>query len=320
MGVVYRAEDTKLQRAVALKFLGTSSLTDAAVKECFLREARAAATLDHPNICGVYEIAEDSGRLFMAMPLLEGLSLDKRIAQGPRPIEEILNVSIQTAEGLEEAHFKQIVHRDIKPGNIMVRERRGSRLQATLMDFGLARLSQATKLTREGSQLGTAAYMSPEQAQGDEGDQRTDVWALGVVMYEMVAGQLPFKAEYEHALFCGIFNEEPDPVTALRSGVPMELERIVHKCLAKTADERYQSMTDLIVDLNSLKKTSSDTSVRSRVQAPKPVATQPATSQTKEQKFSSMQLTTGAVGLAVLAAALTWAVTAVEPTQPLHSR
>ena len=249
MGVVYPAEDAKLKRDVALKFLNASSLADTDVKGRFLREARAAAAIDHPNIFGVvHEIGEEAGRLFMAMPLLEGLSLYKRITEGPRPIEDILNISIQTAEGLEEADSKNIVHRDIKPANIMVSERGASLLQATLMDFGLALLSQATKLTREGSQLGMAACMSPEQTQGTEVDQMTDVWALGVVMYEMLAGQLPFKAEYEQALFYGILNEDPDAVTALRSGVPMELERIVHKCLTKQADERYQSIGVQLVE------------------------------------------------------------------------
>ena len=162
MGAVYKAEDQKLKRTVALKFLTTALVGDDDHKARFLHEARAAAALEHPNICGIYEIDEASGRLFMAMPLLEGDSLDKRIGEGPRPLDEIADIAIQTAEAVEEAHSKGIVHRDIKPANVMVRER-GSRLHATLMDFGLARLSQATKLTREGSQLGTAAYMSPEQ-------------------------------------------------------------------------------------------------------------------------------------------------------------
>ncbi len=273
MGVVFRAQDTRLQRQAALKFLAGAALTSDESKERFLHEARAAAALDHPNICGVYEINEDAGRLYMAMPLLEGRSLDKRISEGPRPLPEILAVLLQTAEALEEAHAKGIVHRDIKPANIMVNERGRGRLHCVLMDFGLARLSQATKLTREGSQLGTAAYMSPEQTQGSEVDARTDIWSLGVVGYEMTAGVPPFNAAYEQALFYGILTEDPEPLTAQRTGVPMELERIIAKSMAKSPDERYQNATDLLVDLHALDKTlsaESRTATRSAVQ-PHPV-------------------------------------------------
>ncbi len=252
MGAVYKAEDTRLNRLVALKFLSAPAADGANLESRFLHEARAAAALDHPNICGVYEINVDEGRLYMAMPLIDGEGLDKRIEAGPRPLEEALTIAIQTAEALEEAHAKQIVHRDIKPSNILLVERERGRLQVKLLDFGLARLSQATKLTREGATLGTAAYMSPEQAEGRTVDHRTDVWSLGVMLYEVVSGRLPFPAEYEQALFYAILNEDSEPLTAIRSGVPMELERIVNKCLSKSADERYQSMADLLVDLNAL--------------------------------------------------------------------
>jgi Tol biopolymer transport system component len=255
MGVVYRAEDTRLRRTVALKFLTAATLAGDDSKARFLHEAQAAASLDHPNICGIFEIGEAEGRLFMAMPFVEGSGLDHRIAQGPRPVTEILEVAMQTAEALEEAHGKQIVHRDIKPANIMVQQRGRGRLHCVLMDFGLARLSQATKLTREGSQLGTAAYMSPEQVQGAPVDHRSDIWSVGVVLYEMAVGRLPFAAEYEQALFYGILNEQPEPMTALRTGLPMELERITAKCLAKEPNQRYQTCTDLLVDLQALKRT-----------------------------------------------------------------
>ena len=185
MGVVYKAEDETLRRSVALKFLAKSAVGDAEYKARFLREARAAAALDHPNICGIYEIGESDGEFFMAMPFLEGQSLDKRIRQGPLPLADALEIAVQTCQALEEAHGKDIVHRDIKTANIMVRQR-GPRLHATLMDFGLALLAQSTRITKEGSKLGTAAYMSPEQVQGDAADHRTDLWALGVVLYEMV--------------------------------------------------------------------------------------------------------------------------------------
>jgi Tol biopolymer transport system component len=252
MGAVYKAEDTRLSRMVALKFLSAPPAEGGLLESRFLHEARAAAALDHPNICGIYEINVFEGKLYMAMPLIEGESLEKRIEAGPRPLKEALTIAIQTAEGLEEAHSKGIVHRDIKPGNILVVERDRGRLQVKILDFGLARLNQATKLTREGTQLGTAAYMSPEQVEGSPVDLRSDVWSLGVVLYEMAAGQVPFRAEYEQALFYGILNEQPEPLTAVRSGVPMELERIVNKCMAKSVNQRYPSMADLLVDLNAV--------------------------------------------------------------------
>jgi serine/threonine protein kinase len=255
MGAVYKAEDTRLNRMVALKFLSAPPTEGGELESRFVHEARAAAALDHPNICGVYEINVVDGRFYMAMPLIDGESVEKRIAAGPRPLKEALTVAIQTAEGLEEAHSKGIVHRDIKPGNILLVERERGRLQVKVLDFGLARLNQATKLTREGTQLGTAAYMSPEQVEGAPVDLRSDVWSLGVVLYEMVSGEPPFPAEYEQALFYGILNEQPEPLTAIRSGVPMELERIVGKCLAKSADQRYQAMGDLLVDLHALLET-----------------------------------------------------------------
>ena len=256
MGTVYKAEDTRLKRKVALKFLSTDQFRDKEVKARFLHEAQAAAALDHPNICGVHEIEESGDRLFMVLPFLDGESLGKRIGKGPLPIPDLLNVSIQLAQALEEAHSKGIVHRDVKPGNIMVRQR-GQMLHCVLLDFGLARLSQSTRLTRAGSQLGTAAYMSPEQVEGSAVDQRTDIWSLGVLMYEMAAGQLPFPSEYEQAQFYAIQNESPEPPSALRTGVPKELERIVDKCMSKAPGERYQTCTELIVDLRVLEKAES---------------------------------------------------------------
>lgn len=253
MGRVYKAEDTRLKRAVALKFLASDQLRDEEVKARFLHEAQAAASLDHPNICGVYEIDQVGDQLFMAMPFLEGEGLDKRIGRGPLPIPDLLGICIQIAEALEEAHSKGVVHRDIKPANVMVQQK-GSRLHCILMDFGLARLSQATKLTRVGSQLGTAAYMSPEQVEGAEVDKRTDVWSLGVLVYEMTAGLLPFPSDYEQAQFYAILNESPEPLSSVRTGVPKELERIVEKCMAKEVDDRYQTCTDLLVDLRGLQR------------------------------------------------------------------
>ena len=252
MGVVYKAEDTKLDRPVALKFLAPHLLRDDEARKRFEREAKAAARLDHPNICTVYEIDEAEGRTFIVMAFLEGRPLSARIKEGPLKLNEALSVVTQLAEGLEAAHEKGITHRDIKPDNLMLMA--GSRGLVKIMDFGLAQLAGGSKFTREGMTLGTMVYMSPEQAGGAETDSRTDIWSLGVVLYEMVAGQPPFRADYDQAIVYLLTNEAPQPLTAVRTGVPKELERIVDKCLAKEASERYQRVDDLLVDLRALQK------------------------------------------------------------------
>ena len=339
MGEVFKAEDTKLRRMVALKFLNAAAISDGDSKTRFLHEAQAAAALDHPNICGVYEISEARGRLFIAMPFLEGASLDKRIAEGPRPIGEILDITIQTADALEEAHDKDVVHRDIKPANVMVNERGRGRLHCTLMDFGLARLSQATKLTREGTRLGTAGYMSPEQVEGSPAESTTDIWALGVVIYEMTVGSMPFAAEYEQALFYGIMHEEPKPMTSLRTGVPMELERIVGKCMAKRPSERYQNCSDLLVDLNALKRTLEDEQSRASTVRPISPGSEAAATvlssaertekttdavppvqtaseppeKASRRSFTATQLALAAAVATLLSAAVTWWASPSEP-------
>jgi serine/threonine protein kinase/Tfp pilus assembly protein PilF len=250
MGVVYKAEDTKLKRTVALKFLPPELMRDSEAKERFLHEAQAAAALEHQHICNIYEIDETEDQVFIVMSCFEGQTLKEKIDSGPLKIDEALKIVIQAAEGLQAAHEKGIVHRDIKSANIMVT----GKGQTKIMDFGLAKLKGQTKITKEGSTLGTAPYMSPEQAQGTDVDHRTDIWSLGVVLYEMITGQLPFKGEYEQAVVYSIMNEEPEPLTALRTAVPMELERIVNKTLEKDPSERYQHADDLIVDLRNLKK------------------------------------------------------------------
>ena len=247
MGVVYKAEDTKLDRTVALKFLAAHLLNDDEAKARFLREAKAAAGLHHPNICPVYEIGEAEGKTFLSMAFIEGESLEPRIERGPLPLKEALDVGRQIADGLEAAHEKGVVHRDIKPANVMV----DAKGHATIMDFGLAQLADRSKLTKIGTTLGTPVYMSPEQAQGEKSDRRTDVWSLGIVLYEMVVGRAPFRGDYEQAVVYSILNEKPEPLTALRTGVPMELERIVGKCLAKDPKDRYQTAADAIVDLRT---------------------------------------------------------------------
>ena len=256
MGVVYKAEDTRLERAVALKFLTLHAGAGVDEKTRFEREARAAASLDHPNICTVFEIDEAQGRPFIAMAFLEGDTVQQLVEKGPLPVDDVLELGIQAAKGLAAAHEKGIVHRDIKSANLMVvRATTGSEPQLKVMDFGLAQLAVgASKLTAEGSKLGTAAYMSPEQARGDKVNQKSDVWSLGVVLYEMLTGRMPFRGEYQQAIIYSILHEEPVPVTALRSGIDLELERIVGKALQKDGDDRYQSTLDLLVDLRSLKK------------------------------------------------------------------
>jgi serine/threonine protein kinase/tetratricopeptide (TPR) repeat protein len=253
MGVVYKAEDTKLKRMVALKFLPPHVSLDNEAKERFMHEAQAASALDHNNICTIHEIGEsEDGQMYMAMALYEGETLQDKIERGPLPLEEALNIASQISEGLAKAHEKDIVHRDIKPANIMIT----SDGVAKILDFGLAKLSGRTKLTREGTTLGTVAYMSPEQVRGEKADNRTDIWALGVILYEMITGISPFKGDYEQAIMYSIANETPEPITGLRTGVPMELERIINKTLAKKTDERYQSVTDLLVDLKSVRQQS----------------------------------------------------------------
>ncbi len=250
MGVVYKAEDSKLKRTVALKFLPAALTRDPEAKRRFIQEAQAASVLDHPNICTIYEINEtEDGRMFISMACYEGRTVKEKIESGPLGLEEALNITIQVAEGLREAHEKGIVHRDIKSANIMVT----TKGQVKIMDFGLAKLAGQVRLTKVGTTAGTVAYMSPEQAQGEEVDHRTDIWSLGVVLYEMVTGELPFRGDYEQAVIYSILNEEPESIPHLRSGVPMELEQVVNRALEKSLDRRYQQMGQMLADLESLR-------------------------------------------------------------------
>ncbi|MEQ9104116.1 MAG: protein kinase [Rhodothermales bacterium] len=259
MGIVYRATDTKLDRTVALKVLPAAALASDEDRARFYREAKAAAALNHPHIAAIYQIdeavpvaadgsevnASDGPRPFIAMEFIPGDTLQERIRSGPLKLADAIRLASEMADALTAAHAKGIVHRDIKSANIMLT----ADGKAKVLDFGLAQTSASTKLTRMGSTLGTVAYMSPEQARGEEVDGRSDMYSLGTVLYEMVTGRLPFGGEYEQAVVYGILNEHPEPLTALRTGVPMELERITLKLLAKDAADRYQSGADLMVDL-----------------------------------------------------------------------
>jgi serine/threonine protein kinase/tetratricopeptide (TPR) repeat protein len=258
MGVVYKAQDTKLDRLVALKFLPTHLTTNDTEKKRFLQEAKAAARLNHPNICTVYEIGEVDGQSFFAMELVEGTTLHnlitlplspplKRGERGGIVLTDIINYAIQIVVALQEAHKKGIVHRDIKSENIMV----NNNGQIKIMDFGLAKVKGAGRLTKTSSRAGTVAYMSPEQIQGQEVDARSDIWSFGVVLYEMLTGQLPFKGDYEQAVIYSILNEEPNKITNFQPNIPLELEKIVNNCLAKDQSARYWNISDLVLDLQS---------------------------------------------------------------------
>jgi len=248
MGVVYKAEDTKLKRTVALKFLPPEMTHISEVRERFMREAQAAAALDHPNICTVYEFDQAKETSFISMAYVEGQSLRKKLESGPLELDESLMIATQIAEGLQTAHKKGVVHRDIKSANIMVTDSG----QAKIMDFGLARMTGGTLITKEGSTMGTVAYMSPEQARGEDIDHRTDIWSFGVVLYEMLCGQRPFKGDHEQTVLHSILNKKPDPITDLKSDIPVSIEQVVSKALEKDPDKRYQHMDDLLDDLKSL--------------------------------------------------------------------
>jgi serine/threonine-protein kinase len=251
MGVVYKAEDIRLKRFVALKFLPPELTRDAAAKERFEQEARTASALDHPNVCTIHEIDETAdGQVFICMAYYDGESLRSRLARGPLSIDDTLTIAIQTAEGLAQAHEHGIVHRDIKPANVML-TRDGV---PKIVDFGIATLVGRARAGDTGEIAGTVSYMSPEQARGDVLDQRTDIWSLGVTTYEMLTGHLPFVADGERLVLEAIADGDFPPVESVRTGVPPQLAAIVAKCLRKRPDERYQRARDLIADVKSVRR------------------------------------------------------------------
>jgi len=248
MGVVYKAEDTKLKRSVALKFLPPEWTRDQEAKQRFIQEAHAAAALDHPNICTVYEINEAEGRIFIAMAYVEGQSLKDRLPSGPLGTDEALEIVTQVAEGLKKAHAKGIIHRDIKPANIMLTDDG----LAKIMDFGLAKLEWGVDLTKTATIMGTAAYMSPEQAKGQQVDHRTDIWSLGAMLYEMLSGQRPFKSDHDQAVFYSILHDDPVPITKIRKDIPQKLEKITSKSLEKNPHKRYADMSAMSDELKDV--------------------------------------------------------------------
>jgi len=242
MGVVYKAEDTKLKRAVALKFLPPELTRDPEAKERFIQEAQAASALDHPNICNIHEIDETGeGQLFICMAYYEGETLKERIRRGRLGAEETLSVAMQIGLGLAEAHSRGIVHRDIKPANIMITKDG----VAKILDFGLAKLAGQARLTKTSSTLGTVAYMAPEQVRGEAMDHRADVWSLGVVLFEMISGKLPFKGDYEQSMMYSIINEEPLHVEWILPEAPKELRGVFEKALAKKPENRYRDIDEM---------------------------------------------------------------------------
>ncbi|MBI2683474.1 MAG: protein kinase [Acidobacteriales bacterium] len=268
MGVVYRAEDTMLGRPVALKFLPQEATRDKQVMERFLREARAAAALNNPHICTIYEIGDHEKEPFLAMELLEGGTLDQRIDRQPLKTDQLLETAIQIADALEAAHAKGIIHRDIKPANIFITLSG----QAKVLDFGLAKLSShlnvrdetmdgvallgsdTNQLTNPGTALGTIAYMSPEQARGETLDARSDIFSFGAVLYEMATGKTAFGGNTSAVIFNAILNAMPPSPVRLNSALPAELERIINKAMEKEAEMRYQNIADLKIDLKRLKR------------------------------------------------------------------
>jgi serine/threonine protein kinase len=249
MGAVYKAQDAKLKRIVALKFLPPELTRDADAKKRLIHEAQAASALQHNNICTIHEIDETpNDQMFICMDFYEGETLKKKIERGPLPLDEAIEIVTQIVQGLARAHEADIIHRDIKPANILITDRG----EVKIVDFGLARAAGQTRITKASTTLGTVAYMSPEQARGEDADQRTDIWSFGVVLYEMLTGILPFKGDYEQAVIYLILNEDYEAITSLRGDVPEELKRIVDKALAKNPNERYQLIDDVLVDLQSI--------------------------------------------------------------------
>jgi serine/threonine protein kinase/tetratricopeptide (TPR) repeat protein len=249
MGVVYKAYDTKLNRNVAVKTLAGAITNNKEYGKRFLLEAKAAAALNHPNITTIYETIEEGNDAYIVMEFIEGEELAEKLSKGKLRITEALDYIIQIAEGLKEAHSKGIVHRDIKSANVMITN--AGRLK--IMDFGLAKLSGQSAMTQLGTTMGTINYMSPEQARGEEIDRRTDLWALGVILYEMLTGKLPFKADYEQAVIYSILNEKPKSVSEIDRNTLPELNDVVNKLLSKLRDERYANADDLLQDVKIIK-------------------------------------------------------------------
>src|ERR1051326_6731746 len=273
MGIVYKAEDIQLDRLVALKFLPSHLAASEQDKARFILEAKAASAINHPNICTIYSIDEHEGKLFIVMEFVDGRTLRDLTGgshEAPLQMKRAIDIAIQIADGLAAAHEKGIVHRDIKPENIMIRKDG----IAQIMDFGLAKLrasgSKITRLTKEGSTVGTAGYMSPEQVQGQDTDHRSDIFSYGVLLYELMTGQLPFKGVHETALAYEIVNVDPAPMSSITPEIDSSLDAIVLECLEKDPRERTQSIAQTGLDLKRFRRESSRQKM-SRITAARPV-------------------------------------------------
>ena len=249
MGIVYKARDIKLDRLVALKFLPHDLPSMGQEQERLLQEARAASQLNHPNVCVIYGIEEFNGEHFIEMELVDGRMLRERIQESPLSVKETLSYAVKIGDALQEAHAKGIVHRDVKSENIMI----NSKNQIKVMDFGLAKLRGSAQTAKSSSTTGTLAYMAPELIQGEEADVRSDIFSFGVVLYEMLTGNLPFRGEHESALMYSIVHEEPQPIEKFRSDLSVEIMRIIDKALKKEPSERYQSAAEMVAELRKLK-------------------------------------------------------------------
>jgi len=249
MGIVYKVQDLKLDRFVALKFLPQEFTRDPDAKKRFMHEAQAASSLQHDNICVIHDIDDtDDDQFFICMEYYKGETLKKKIERNSLDMETAIDYASQIARGLTSAHDSQMIHRDIKPANIMITEED----EVKIVDFGLARLAGQSRLTKDGAVLGTVDYMSPEQTTGKRIDHRTDIWSLGVVLYEMVTGQMPFKGDYDQAKMYSIVNEMPEPPSTIRSYVPHSLDNILQKALVKEPEKRYQHLSDMLEDLKKV--------------------------------------------------------------------
>ena len=270
MGIVYKAEDIKLQREVAVKFLPHQISSGQEERKRFETEARAAATLNHPNIATVYSIEEDNDDLFIVMEYIDGIELKEKIMTVPVQVSEAVSIAIQIGEGLSSAHKKGIIHRDIKSSNIMITDDG----KVKIMDFGLAKIRGYSQLTKEGTTIGTIAYMSPEQATGKEVDHRTDIWSFGVVLYELLTKGLPFKGDFDEAVIYSILNEQPEQASGINPAVPVQLDKIIQKCLKKDPKVRYQNLNELLSDLRKV-KTNNAEAEKSNEEQPESIAILP---------------------------------------------